>query len=94
MADLIEINADEIGAVDTNTLLQEMEAIVEAKGLISQPDKKKAPLPSEHKQESKTRRVQLLMRPGTVTTLQAKAKAQGISFNELLNLIAEEYLAK
>ena len=92
MADLIEINADEIGAVDTNTLLQEMEAIVEAKGLISQPDKKKALLLIPQKQEGKTRRVQLAMRPSTVNALQENAKELGISLNELFCLLAEQYL--
>ena len=91
----LDIDYGVIGAIDPDDQVQTMGRILKTKKLIApQPDKKKALLPSEHKQESKTRRVQLLMRPGTVTTLQAKAKAQGISFNELLNLIAEEYLAK
>ncbi len=52
------------------------------------------PIRAEHYQtrESKTKRVQLLMRPTTEKRLRESAQAQGISLNELINQIAEDYL--
>ena len=43
-------------------------------------------------QESKSARTQILLRPTTKETLKAEAEAQGMSLNELVNIIIDEYL--
>lgn len=40
--------------------------------------------------ETKSKRVQLLMKPSTVAKLRARATAEGRSFNDLVNTILEE----
>lgn len=40
--------------------------------------------------ETKSKRVQLLMKPSTVEKLRARAKAEGRSLNDLINTILEE----
>ena len=44
-------------------------------------------------QESKTARTQILLRPTTKEALKAEADAQGISLNELVNKIIDNYLS-
>lgn len=44
--------------------------------------------------ESKTRRLQLLIRPSVYTALKQLSEERGISFNELVNRVFEEYLEK
>lgn len=43
--------------------------------------------------ESKTRRVQLLIRPTTYTQIKAIADRRGISANEIINKAIEKYIA-
>lgn len=43
------------------------------------------------KAETKTRRVQLLMRPSTYEALKAKAKREGDTLNNLINRVLEAY---
>ena len=44
------------------------------------------------KKESKTARLQLLIRPTTKTRMRKLAAAEGISLNELVNQILDEYV--
>lgn len=49
-----------------------------------------AEIPEQHK-ESKTRRVQLLMKPSVHDAIKKQATARGYSFNEYVNTILEIY---
>ncbi len=44
--------------------------------------------------ENKSKRMQLLVRPAIKDAIRAKAKAQGLSMNDLVNNIFEEYLGR
>ena len=44
--------------------------------------------------ESKSLRMQLLVRPLTKEAIKAEADAQGVSMNDLVNTILEEYLER
>ncbi len=67
----------------------------------SEPEPEKTPEPVAHdarlkiaelvKAESKTRRVQVLMKPSLYKQLQAKAKQQGDTMNNLINRVLEAY---
>lgn len=44
--------------------------------------------------ENKSERMQLLVRPATKEAIKAEAAAQGLSMNDLINNIFEEYLER
>lgn len=44
--------------------------------------------------ENKSERMQLLVRPATKAAIKAEADAQGLSMNDLINTIFEEYLER
>ena len=44
--------------------------------------------------EKKTQRVQLVLRPSLLEKAKERAKAEGISFNELCHIAIEDYLKK
>lgn len=56
-------------------------------------------LPAEYKRasstaEAKSKRVQLLVQPSLYEAVKAKATAEGISFNEAVNVALKKYIKK